>query len=92
MRIGDARWKVPENARPARREILTQNGLVKGDGMIQTYAGRSPTRALLSQCPLLSQRLNLLSEPFPAKAKSIRQSVIPDDLKPPQTTGRRAGS
>ena len=92
MRIGDARWKVPENVRPARREILTQNGLVKGDGMIQTYAGRSPpTRAFLSQGPLLNRQSQLFV-PCPAEANSTRQSVIHDDLEPPQTTGRRAGS
>ena len=29
-------------------------------------------------------------ETFPAEAKSVRLFVIHDDLKPPQTTGRRA--
>ena len=86
--------EVPKILRPARREILTQNGLVKGDRRIQTHAGRSPTRACLSQGPLLHRPSKLLSDPCPAKAKSVRQFVIPADLEPPQTTtgGRRAGS
>ena len=78
----ECRKEVPKILRPARREILTQNGLVKGDRRIQTYAGRSPTRACLSQGPLLNRPSKLLSDPCPAKAKSVRQFVIHDDLEP----------
>ena len=57
---------------------------------MQTYADHSSTRAGLNRGPLPLSVALMCPETFPAEAKSVRLFVIHDDLKPPQTTSRRA--
>ena len=84
------REEVPGILRPALREILAQNELVRDDGRIQTYADHAPALACLNRGPLLTHRLNMLAHPFPAKSTSVLPSVNKHDLKPLQTTRRHA--
>ena len=57
---------------------------------MQTYADHYSTQAGLSRdlLPLSVALINPAT--FPAETKSVKQFVLHDDPKPPQTTSRRA--